>query len=40
MAKHFKLTISDDDFTFEIDQDSVKSEAKMYGICVIRTSVA
>jgi transposase len=39
MSKHFKLTISDDDLAFEIDQDSVEREAKMDGIYVIRTSV-
>jgi hypothetical protein len=39
MAKHFKLTINDNGFTFEIDQDSVEREAKMDGIYVIRTSV-
>jgi transposase len=39
MSKHFKLTISDDDLAFEIDQDSVQREAKMDGIYVIRTSL-
>jgi hypothetical protein len=39
MAKHFKLTISDDDLAFEIDQAGVEREALMDGIYVIRTSV-
>ena len=39
MGKHLKLTIQDDAFTFEVDQDSVQKEAVMDGIYVIRTSV-
>jgi len=39
MGKHFKLTIEDDRFNFEVDQGSVEAEAAMDGIYVIRTSV-
>ena len=39
VAKHFALTIEDDTFTFEIDQQSVDGEAALDGLYVIRTSV-
>jgi len=39
VAKHFVLTIEDDTFTFEIDQQSVDGEAALDGLYVIRTSV-
>ncbi len=40
MAKHFKLEIADDQFSFEIDEEKVNAEAALDGIYVIRTSVA
>jgi transposase len=40
MAKHFTITISDTDFTFDIDRESVEREALMDGIYVMRTSLA
>jgi len=39
VGKHFKLTIEDEKFSFEVDRGSVASEAAMDGIYVIRTSV-
>lgn len=39
MRKHLRVAITDDDLTFEIDQDSVQQEARMDGIYVVRTSV-
>ncbi len=39
MAKHFHVTITDDDLTFTINEASVTQEASMDGIYVIRTSV-
>jgi transposase len=39
VGKHFKLCISDDEFTFEIKRDKVKAEAALDGIYVIRTSL-
>src|SRR5680860_1453068 len=39
MGKHLRVTITDDDLAFEIDQDSVQQEAQMDGIYVVRTSV-
>ncbi len=39
VGKHFKLCISDNEFTFEIKQDKVKAEAALDGIYVIRTSL-
>ncbi len=39
VAKHFKLDIEDNDFNFEIDEDSVKKEAALDGIYVVRTSL-
>ncbi len=38
MAKHFKLEISEQQFSFEIDQEKVHAEAALDGIYVIRTS--
>jgi transposase len=40
MGKHFYLTIQDDAFAFEVNQESVAAEAAMDGIYVIRTSVS
>lgn len=39
VAKHFKLTINDDSFSFEIKEDSVAQEAALDGIYVVRTSL-
>ncbi|VAX14583.1 Mobile element protein [hydrothermal vent metagenome] len=39
MAKHFKLEIVDNQFSFEVDAEKVKAEAALDGIYVIRTSV-
>jgi hypothetical protein len=39
MAKHFRLHISDDCFWYERDTDSIKEEAALDGLYVIRTSV-
>jgi len=39
VAKHFKLIIEDARFDFEIDSDSVRAEAALDGIYVIRTSL-
>ncbi len=39
MGKHFILNISDDDFTFEVNANSVKEEAALDGIYIIRTSL-
>ena len=39
VGKHFKLCISDNEFTFEIKRDKVKAEAALDGIYVIRTSL-
>jgi len=39
MGKHFQLTIQDDKFAFEVNQQSVAAEAVMDGIYVIRTSM-
>ncbi len=40
VAKHFKLTIEDDAFSFEIRKNSVTAEAALDGLYVIRTSLA
>jgi len=40
MAKHFKLEIEEDQFSFEIDEEKVSAEAALDGIYVIRTSLA
>lgn len=39
MAKHFRLTITDDVFHYERDQARIEQEAALDGIYVIRTSV-
>ena len=39
MGKHFDWQISEDDFTFERNQDSIEREAALDGIYVIRTNV-
>ena len=39
MAKHFKLTIRDDAFSYEIQKEKVEAEAALDGIYVVRTSV-
>jgi transposase len=39
MAKHFKLTIEDDSFRWERDEASIKAEAALDGIYVLRTTV-
>lgn len=38
--KHFELDISDDSFSFTINQDKVSAEAALDGIYVVRTSVS
>ena len=40
MSKHFILHITDDSFTFEIDQASVDAEAAFDGLYVVRSSVS
>jgi len=40
VAKHFKLKIRDNDFTFEVDQDKVQEEAALDGIYFVRTSLS
>lgn len=40
VGKHFKLTINDNEFSYEIDQAKVKHEAALDGIYIIRTSLA
>lgn len=40
MAKHFALEIADDGLDFRIDEDSVREEAALDGLYVIRTSVS
>jgi transposase len=39
MAKHFKLTIEDNHFHFEIEAETVREEAALDGLYVIRTSL-
>ena len=39
MAKHFKLTIADDSFSYQRDNGAIEAEAALDGIYVIRTSV-
>ena len=39
MAKHFTLTIADDDFSFARKLDAIDDEARLDGIYVIRTSL-
>jgi transposase len=40
VGKHFDLDICDDDFTFVVNKDKVKSEAALDGIYIIRTSLS
>ena len=40
MSKHFVLHITDNSFTFEIDQESVDTEAALDGLYVVRSSVS
>ena len=40
VAKHFKLTIEETRFDFEIDTDKVAAEAALDGIYVLRTSLS
>lgn len=40
VAKHFKLQIENRSFSFEIDEESVSSEAALDGIYVVRTSLS
>lgn len=40
VAKHFRYHITDDTFTFERDEPSIRQEAALDGIYVLRTSVA
>jgi Transposase DDE domain len=40
VAKHFIVTISDDEFTYGRDQECIAQEAALDGVYVIRTSVA
>ena len=40
VAKHFRLTIEDTRFDFEIDTDKVAAEAALDGIYVLRTSLS
>jgi hypothetical protein len=39
MAKHYRLTITDDTFVFTRDQDQITAEAALDGIYVIRTTI-
>lgn len=39
MAKHFRRTITDHDFSFERDHASIDAEARLDGIYVLRTSL-
>ena len=40
MGKHFKLTIEDNRFTFERDEERIAQEARLDGVYVVRTSEA
>jgi transposase len=40
VGKHFELNIHDNDFTFEINPDTVKQEAALDGIYIVRTSLS
>jgi len=40
MAKHFKLEIVENQFSFEVDVEKISAEAALDGIYVIRTSLA
>ena len=39
VAKHFRITITDDELHFERDQQAIKAEARLDGFYVLRTSV-
>lgn len=39
-AKHFILTFTEDDFTFQRDADKVAAEAVLEGICILRARVS
>ena len=39
VAKHFEITVADDDLTFERDDDAIAKEAALDGFYVLRTSV-
>ena len=39
MAKHFKLEITDDTFTWHRDEEKIRQEAAIDGIYVVRTSL-
>ena len=39
MAKHIKVTISEAHFDYELDQDSIDTEAQLDGIYIIRTNL-
>jgi hypothetical protein len=39
MAKHFKLTLTEDRFAYERDRERIEEEAALDGLYVIRTSV-
>jgi hypothetical protein len=40
MGKHFRLTITDETLIYELDEASIREEAALDGIYVLRTSVA
>ena len=40
MAKHFKLTIADNSFRYERDEEAIAAETSLDGIYVVRTTVA
>ena len=40
VSKHFVLHITDDSFSFEIDQEAVDAEASLDGLYVVRSSVS
>jgi hypothetical protein len=39
MAKHFKLTVTDDSFRYERDEEAIAAESSLDGIYVVRTTV-
>ena len=39
MAKHFAVTITDDDLSFERDSAQIAAEAALDGVYVVRTSL-
>ena len=40
VAKHFKLSIADDSFSFAVKQESVSTEAALDGLYVVRTNLS